>query len=170
MATLHDFTATTFEGHEQDLAEYAGKVVLVVNLPVGHGSARQYQGIEWLWQEYRGHGLVVLGFLCDQLDAPASGPGTQDRGPAGPPAAVTFPVFPKVDVNGPGAHPLWAWLRQERPGVGKDAIKHDFTKFLVGRDGRVIRRYASTTSPSQLAGAIESALAHEERNPAPAAR
>lgn len=162
MTTLHDFTATTLDGREQPLSAYAGKVVLVVNTASRCGFTPQYEGLEQLWQNFREDGLVVLGFPCDQFGHQE--PGTEEeiadfclRN-----YGVTFPMFAKVDVNGPGAHPLWSWLREEKGGIMGDDIKWNFTKFLVGRDGRVIRRFAPRTAPAQLAGSIESALAHDE--------
>ncbi|GGG58474.1 glutathione peroxidase [Kocuria dechangensis] len=159
MTTLHDFTATTLAGREQPLSEYAGKVVLVVNTASKCGFTPQYAGLEELWETYKDRGLVVLGFPCNQFGAQE--PGTEEE--IGEFCSlnygVSFPMFAKVDVNGPGAHPLWTWLRQEKGGVLGDAIKWNFTKFLVGKDGRVIRRHAPTTTPAQLTAEIEEALA-----------
>ena len=162
MTSLSDFSARTLTGQEQDLAAYAGKVVLVVNTASKCGFTPQFEGLETLYEKYTEQGLVVLGFPCNQFAS--QDPGTSDE--IGEFCqknyGVSFPMFEKVDVNGPGAHPLWSWLRGERGGIMGDAIKWNFTKFLVGRDGRVIRRFAPKTSPAQLAGSIESALAHGE--------
>ncbi|MCC5782955.1 MULTISPECIES: glutathione peroxidase [Kocuria] len=162
MTTLHDFTATTLDGREQPLSEYAGKVVLVVNTASECGFTPQYEGLEQLWRDFRQDGLVVLGFPCNQFGHQEPGSEEEIADFCSRNYGVTFPMFEKVDVNGPGAHPLWSWLREERGGIMGDAIKWNFTKFLVGRDGRVIRRFAPKTSPAQLAGSIESALAHGE--------
>lgn len=162
MTTLHDFTATTLDGHEQPLSEYAGKVVLVVNTASNCGFTPQYEGLEQLWQNFKEDGLVVLGFPCDQFGHQEPGTEEEIADFCSRNYGVTFPMFAKVDVNGPDAHPLWTWLRREKDGVMGDDIKWNFTKFLVGRDGRVIRRFAPTTSPAQLAGSIESALGHGE--------
>ncbi|MHC5559320.1 glutathione peroxidase [Kocuria sp. U4B] len=160
MTTLHDFTATTLDGREQALAEYAGQVVLVVNTASRCGFTPQYAGLEELWRTYRDQGLVVLGFPSNQFGAQE--PGTEEEIGAfcSRNYGVSFPLFAKVDVNGAAAHPLWTWLREEKGGVLGDAVKWNFTKFLVGRDGQVIRRYAPTTTPAQLAPEVEAALTH----------
>ncbi|KUG61560.1 MULTISPECIES: glutathione peroxidase [Kocuria] len=162
MTTLHDFTARTLDGREQPLSEYAGKVVLVVNTASECGFTPQYEGLEQLWRDFRQDGLVVLGFPCDQFGGQEPGTEEEIAEFCSRNYGVTFPMFEKVDVNGPGAHPLWSWLREEKGGIMGDAVKWNFTKFLVGRDGRVIRRFAPKTAPAQLAGSIESALAHGE--------
>jgi len=159
MTTLHDFTATTLAGREQPLSEYAGKVVLVVNTASRCGFTPQYAGLEELWETYRDRGLVVLGFPCNQFGAQEPGTAEEIGEFCSLNYGVSFPMFAKVDVNGPGAHPLWTWLRQEKGGVLGDAIKWNFTKFLVGKDGQVIRRHAPTTTPAQLTSEIEEALA-----------
>ncbi|MEX5270823.1 glutathione peroxidase [Kocuria sabuli] len=164
MTTLHDFTATTLDGREQPLSEYAGKVVLVVNTASKCGFTPQYEGLEQLWRNFKQDGLVVLGFPCDQFGHQEPGSDEEIADFCSRNYGVTFPMFAKVDVNGPGAHPLWSWLREERGGIMGDDIKWNFTKFLVGRDGRVIRRFAPKTSPAQLAGSIESALARGEQS------
>jgi glutathione peroxidase len=160
VTTLHDFTATTLDGREQALAEYAGQVVLVVNTASKCGFTPQYAGLEELWRTYRDQGLVVLGFPSNQFGAQE--PGTEEEIGAfcSRNYGVSFPLFAKVDVNGAAAHPLWTWLREEKGGVLGDAVKWNFTKFLVGRDGQVIRRYAPTTTPAQLAPEVEAALTH----------
>ncbi|MEX5302580.1 glutathione peroxidase [Kocuria sabuli] len=164
MTTLHDFTATTLDGREQPLSAYAGKVVLVVNTASRCGFTPQYEGLEQLWRGFREDGLVVLGFPCDQFGHQEPGSEEEIADFCSRNYGVTFPMFAKVDVNGPGAHPLWSWLREEKGGIMGDDIKWNFTKFLVGRDGRVIRRFAPKTSPAQLAGSIESALARGEQS------
>lgn len=164
MTTLHDFTATTLDGREQPLSAYAGKVVLVVNTASRCGFTPQYEGLEQLWRGFREDGLVVLGFPCDQFGHQEPGSEEEIADFCSRNYGVTFPMSAKVDVNGPGAHPLWSWLREEKGGIMGDDIKWNFTKFLVGRDGRVIRRFAPKTSPAQLAGSIESALARGEQS------
>jgi glutathione peroxidase len=158
MTTLGDFTATTLAGHEQSLAEYKGKVVLVVNTASQCGFTPQYAGLEEVYRDYADRGLVVLGFPCNQF-------GHQEPGGADEIGAfceknygVTFPMFDKVDVNGDDAHPLYRWLKSEEGGVLGSAIKWNFTKFLVGRDGQVIRRFGSTTTPDKIRKDIEKAL------------
>ncbi len=159
MTALTDFSATTLDGVPQDLSAYAGQVVLVVNTASQCGLTPQYAGLEELWQSYREQGLVVLGFPCDQFGGQE--PGTADEIGAFCQRnyGVTFPMFAKVEVNGDDAHPLWQWLRAEKGGLLGDAIKWNFTKFLVGRDGRVLKRYSPTTEPAGLADDIEAALA-----------
>jgi len=157
--TLHDFTATTLTGGDQPLDAYAGQVVLVVNTASQCGLTPQYAGLEELWQTYRDRGFIVLGFPCNQFGGQEPGTEEQIATFCETSYGVTFPMFAKVDVNGRDAHPLFAWLRQEKGGLLGDRIKWNFTKFLVSRDGRVIQRYAPQTAPADLAGDIEAALA-----------
>ncbi len=159
MSALTDFTAHTLTGDELPLGEYAGQVVLVVNTASQCGFTPQYEGLEQLWQTYRDQGLTVIGFPCNQF-------GNQEPGSADEIGAfcqknygVTFPMFEKVDVNGPDAHPLFEWLRAEKGGLLGTKIKWNFTKFLVGRDGQVIKRFSPTTKPESLTPDIEAALA-----------
>lgn len=157
--TLSDFTATRLDGTEEALAAYAGKVVLVVNTASKCGFTPQYEGLEHLWREHGDGGLVVLGFPCNQFGSQE--PGSEDE--IGEFCqvnyGVSFPMFAKVDVNGAEAHPLWVWLKDSKGGLVGDRIKWNFTKFLIGRDGRVIDRYAPTTKPEDLSGDIAAALA-----------
>jgi len=159
VSTLSDFTATTIDGSEASLAEHAGKVVLVVNTASRCGFTPQYEGLQALHLKYADAGLVVLGFPCDQFGHQEPGTEAEIAEFCQVNYGVTFPMFAKVDVNGATAHPLWTWLRTERGGILGDAIKWNFTKFLLGRDGRVIKRYAPQTTPEQLAADIEQALA-----------
>lgn len=158
MATLHDFSATTLAGEEQSLSTYAGQVALVVNTASKCGFTPQYAGLERLHRSYGDRGLAVLGFPCNQFahqepgDESAIGEFCERN------YGVSFPMFAKVDVNGPDAHPLYRWLRSEQSGLFGDRIKWNFTKFLVDRDGRVLQRYAPATKPEKLAGDIEQAL------------
>ncbi len=157
MTTLSDFSATTLTGQEQDLAAYAGKVVLVVNTASQCGLTPQFEGLEALYEKYADEGLVVLGFPCNQFAGQE--PGTSDEIGAFCQRnyGVSFPMFEKVDVNGKDAHPLYAWLKKEKGGL-LSMIKWNFTKFLIGRDGKVIARYSPTTDPADLAADIEKAL------------
>ena len=157
--TLSDFSATTLEGQPQDLSAYDGQVVLVVNTASECGLTPQFEGLEKLWQQYREQGLVVLGFPCNQFGGQEPGEAEQIGEFCQRNYGVSFPMFDKVEVNGDGAHPLFQWLRQEKGGLLGSAIKWNFTKFLVGRDGRVVDRYAPTAAPESLAGDIEKALA-----------
>ena len=158
MTTIADFNATTLGGEDKSLADYAGNVVLVVNTASQCGFTPQYEGLEKLHETYGEQGLVVLGFPCNQF-------GSQEPGSAEDIGAfceknygVSFPMFSKVDVNGDDAHPLYQWLRSEKSGMLGDKIKWNFTKFLLGRDGRVLKRYGSTTKPEKISGDIEAAL------------
>lgn len=160
MATLHDFSAETLEGQPQSLADYRGKVVLVVNVASRCGFTPQYTGLEELWKEFGPKGLVVLGFPCNQFGAQEPGDATQIREFCSLTYPVSFPMFAKVEVNGDGAHPLYRFLKSAAPGVlGTAAVKWNFTKFLVGKDGRVAARYAPTTKPAELAADIGKLLA-----------
>lgn len=159
MATAHDFSAVDIDGHDKPLSDYAGKVLLVVNVASQCGFTPQYAGLQELWRDYRDRGLVVLGFPCDQFGHQEPGDEAAIREFCSLTYDVDFPMFSKVDVNGDGAHPLWKWLKKEKGGLlGIDAIKWNFSKFLIGRDGRVIKRYAPADKPGSLAGDIERAL------------
>jgi len=157
--TLSDFSAQTLAGEPQDLGTYEGQVVLVVNTASECGFTPQFAGLEELWQEYRDRGLVVRGFPCNQFGAQEPGDAEQIGEFCQRNYGVTFPMFDKVDVNGDDAHPLFEWLRSEKGGMLGSKIKWNFTKFLVGRDGRVVDRYAPTTTPDALRDDIEKALA-----------
>ena len=164
MATAYDFSARDIEGHERSLADYRGKVLLVVNVASKCGFTPQYTGLEKLWRQYRDRGLVVLGFPCDQFGHQEPGDEAEIRNFCSLTYDVDFPMFAKVEVNGGGAHPLWQWLKKEKAGfLGTAAIKWNFSKFLVGRDGRVLARYAPRTRPEALLGAIDRALARPPR-------
>jgi glutathione peroxidase len=158
MTTLHDFSATSITGDEVDLSAYAGQVVLVVNTASKCGFTPQYSGLQELHEAYAGHDLVVLGFPCNQFGSQEPGDATQIGSFCQKNYGVTFPMMEKVEVNGPNSHPLYEWLRAEKGGLLGGKIKWNFTKFLVGRDGQVIDRYAPTTKPEKLRGDIEKAL------------
>lgn len=158
--TAYEFQATTLEGDHRSLADWRGKVLLVVNVASKCGFTPQYDGLEQLWRDYGPQGLVVLGFPCDQFGHQEPGDAGEIREFCSLHYDVTFPMFAKVEVNGPDAHPLWAWLKERKPGLlGIGAIKWNFTKFLVGRDGHVLARYAPTDTPESLRADIEKALA-----------
>ncbi|WP_159015708.1 glutathione peroxidase [Cognatiluteimonas profundi] len=159
MTTAFDFSATDIDGRPQALARYAGKVLLVVNVASRCGFTPQYAGLQQLWREYRDRGLVVMGFPCDQFGHQEPGDEAAIRDFCSLNFDVDFPMFGKIDVNGADAHPLWTWLKSEKGGIlGIDAIKWNFTKFLVGRDGQVLGRYAPTETPQSLKADIETAL------------
>ena len=151
MTEFSDFTATDIDGQQRALSEWSGQVALIVNVASKCGFTPQYAGLESLWREYRERGFVVLGFPCDQFGHQEPGDDAEIRTFCSTSYDVTFPMFAKIDVNGADAHPLWQWLKQEKPGLlGSQAIKWNFTKFLVGRDGEVIQRYAPTDTPEMI--------------------
>ncbi|WP_409484694.1 glutathione peroxidase [Arsenicicoccus dermatophilus] len=166
MTTLHDFTATTLTGEEQDLSTYAGKAVLVVNTASRCGLTPQYQGLQTLYDDYADRGLTVLGFPCDQFAHQEPGDADEISQFCTRNYGVTFPMFAKVDVNGRDAHPLWRWLRTQHGGLLGDAVKWNFTKFLVDPQGHVVKRYSPTTAPDAIRADLETILpdtAEEER-------
>ena len=160
MSSIYDFEARQINGKDIALSQFKGKVMLIVNTASKCGFTPQFGGLEELYKSYSGKGLVVVGFPCNQF-------GSQDPGADGEIAefcqvnyGVSFPMMGKIDVNGPAAHPLYKWLSSEAPGLlGSKAIKWNFTKFLVGKDGQVIRRYAPIDKPADLARDVEAALA-----------
>ena len=158
MTSVYDFSATDISGVEQALADYKGKVLLIVNTASQCGFTPQYGPLQKLYDTYSSRGLVILGFPCDQF-------GHQEPGDEGEIAAfcdsqfgITFPMFSKIEVNGKNAHPLYKWLKSEKSGVLGGAIKWNFTKFLVDADGTVVNRYGSTTTPEHIAADIEKLL------------
>jgi glutathione peroxidase len=159
MTTAFDFTATDIDGHARPLSDFDGKVLLVVNVASKCGFTPQYEGLQQLWRDYRDRGLVVLGFPCDQFGHQEPDDEAGIKAFCSVNFNVDFPMFAKIDVNGGDAHPLWVWLKGQKAGVlGIGAIKWNFTKFLVGRDGRVLARYAPTDAPQALRADIEAAL------------
>ena len=160
MSSIYDFEAQQIDGTDIALSQFKGKVMLIVNTASKCGFTPQFGGLEELHKSYTGKGLVVLGFPCNQF-------GSQDPGADGEIAefcqvnyGVSFPMMGKIDVNGPAAHPLYKWLSSEAPGLlGSKSIKWNFTKFLVGKDGQVIRRYAPTDKPADMTKDVEAALA-----------
>jgi len=152
-------TARAIDGAEQSLGDYAGKVLLIVNVASQCGFTPQYIGLENLWRTYGDRGLVVLGFPCNQFGHQEPGDEAEIRTFCSTKYDVSFPLFAKVEVNGPGAHPLFRDLKREAPGLlGTEAIKWNFTKFLVDRTGRVVKRYGSMDSPESIARDIEALL------------
>ena len=159
MTTITDFSATRIDGTEQSLTDYAGQVTLVVNTASKCGFTPQFAGLEQLQQTYGSQGFTVLGFPCNQFANQDPGSNDEIGAFCQRKYDVTFPMFAKVDVNGSKAHPLYKWLRAEKGGRLGSAIKWNFTKFLVGRDGNVIKRYGSSTKPEKIAADIEAELA-----------
>ncbi|MCX8521485.1 MAG: glutathione peroxidase [Rhodoferax sp.] len=161
MTTVYDFNAQQIDGNTIALAQFKGQVLLIVNTASACGFTPQFGGLEALYEKYRGRGLVVLGFPCNQFGAQDSGSNAEIASFCQMNYGVTFPMMAKVDVNGAKAHPIYQWLCKEAPGLlGSKAIKWNFTKFLVGKDGTVISRYAPTVSPESLAKDIDKALAN----------
>ena len=160
MTSLFDFTPKAADGAPYPLAQHRGQVVLVVNTASKCGFTPQYEGLEALWRKHREEGLVVLGFPCNQFGAQEPGDAAEIAQFCSLTYDVSFPVLAKVDVNGAGTDPVFAHLKQEKPGLlGTKGIKWNFTKFLVGRDGKVIARYPPTAKPADLEGDIATALA-----------
>lgn len=156
---LYDIEAKTITGETRPLRDYAGKVLLIVNVASKCGFTPQYKGLEALYQKYADKGFVVLGFPCNQFGAQEPGAESEIAAFCDTTYSVRFPMFAKIDVNGDNAHPLYRLLKHEAPGLlGSEAIKWNFTKFLVGRDGKVLKRYAPTDTPQSLEKDIEAAL------------
>lgn len=158
-ASLYDIPVTTLDGTPTSLAAYRGKVLLIVNVASRCGFTPQYAGLEELYQKYRDRGLVVVGFPCNQFLWQEPGGADDVRATCSLKYHVTFPVLGKLRVNGPGAHPLYRLLKRQKRGfLGTRAVKWNFTKFLVARDGAVVGRYSALTKPHQLATAVERLL------------
>ena len=161
MASIYDFEALQIDGKTVPLKNFEGTVMLIVNTASACGFTPQFAGLEELHKSYGAKGLVVVGFPCNQF-------GAQDKGSNEEIAefcqlnyGVSFPMMAKIEVNGAGAHPLYRWLTKEAPGVlGTQAIKWNFTKFLIGKDGHIVKRYAPTDTPQSLAKDLEAALAN----------
>lgn len=158
--SLYDFPVAPLGGDTPTtLAPYRGQVLLIVNVASRCGLTPQYAGLERLHRTFRNRGFAVLGFPCNQFGAQEPGSAEEIQTFCSASYGVTFPMFEKVEVNGPDAHPLWAHLKRERPGLlGTEAIKWNFTKFLVGRDGTILQRYAPTDTPDALERDIVAAI------------
>ena len=161
MTTLYDFQAQSITGETVSLSNYKDKALLIVNTASACGFTPQFEGLETLHKELGSQGLVILGFPCNQF-------GSQDPGSNEDIGAfcqknygVSFPMMAKIDVNGPQAHPLFQWLKTQAPGIlGSEGIKWNFTKFLINRQGQVVKRYASLDKPASMSADIAAALAH----------
>jgi len=159
-ASIYDFDAVSIDGKPAHFATQKGKVMLVVNTASACGFTPQFAGLEALWKDYRNRGLVVVGFPSNQFGAQDPGTNDEIQSFCQTNYGVSFPMMAKVDVNGGDAHPLWKWLTDEKRGfLGTKSIKWNFTKFLVGKDGQVIKRYAPTDTPESMRPDIEAALA-----------
>lgn len=159
MTSVFDFSVRRADGSQQSLADYRGQVLLIVNTASRCGFTPQYAGLEALYRRYREQGLTVLAFPCNQFGAQEPGNAEEIASFCSLNYDVSFPVFARLEVNGPQADPLFRWLKQELPGwLGTAGIKWNFTKFLVDRQGRAVGRYAPMTKPDSLARAIEARL------------
>ena len=159
MASVYDYEAQSLDGKPVRLADYTGKVLLIVNTASECGFTPQFEGLEKIFEQYRDRGLVVLGFPCNQFGAQEPGSAQEIGAFCQKNYGVSFPMFEKIDVNGDAAHPLYRWLKQSKRGLlGSERIKWNFTKFLVDRSGNVKSRYAPVTKPEQLAKDIEALL------------
>lgn len=159
MPSIYDFPVQTANGETKSLAEYRGKVLLIVNTASKCGFTPQYAGLEGLYRKYAGQGFVVLGFPCNQFGSQEPGDMTEIQNFCSLTYDVTFPLFAKINVNGGDAAPFFQYLKFAAPGLlGSEAIKWNFTKFLIDREGKVLGRYSPTTTPESLESAIEAAL------------
>ena len=159
VTTAFDFEALALDGTACALEQWRGKALLIVNVASKCGFTPQYAGLEQLWKTYRKRGLVVLGFPCDQFGHQEPGDAEEIARFCSLDYPVSFPLMAKCEVNGAGAHPLYRWLKEQKPGLlGSEAIKWNFTKFLIDREGRVVDRFAPQTRPEDLVQAIEGLL------------
>lgn len=158
MTEFHQFRARTLEGEDVSMSHYDGSVVLVVNSASQCGFTPQYEGLEKLYRKYSPNGFVVLGFPCNQFGNQEPGDAAAIREGCLIHYGVSFPIFAKIDVNGPQAHPLFVWLEQKLPGILGRKVRWNFTKFLIGRDGTPLRRFAPSTTPEKLESAVRAAL------------
>ena len=161
MATsLYDFDAASIAGQPANFSAQRGKVLLIVNTASACGFTPQFAGLEKLWQDYRDRGLVIVGFPSNEFGSQDPGSNEEIASFCQVNYGVSFPMMAKTQVNGNDAHPLWKWLKGEKPGLlGSEAIKWNFTKFLVGKDGQVLKRYAPTDKPESIEKDIAAALA-----------
>lgn len=159
MTTVYDFEAKTIDGATQKLDAYQGKVLLIVNVASKCGFTPQYKGLEALWRKYKDKNFAVLGFPCDQFGHQEPGDENEIKNFCSLTYEVDFPMFAKIDVNGANAHPLYQHLKSSAPGVlGTEAIKWNFTKFLVDKSGKVVKRYGSMDTPEKIDGDIAALL------------
>ena len=159
MSTIYEFSAENMDGNTQDFADYKGQVLLIVNTASKCGFTPQFEGLEALYQQYKDQGLTVIGFPCNQFGSQDPGSNDEIGAFCQKNYGVSFPMMGKVDVNGKDADPIFDWLKDQKGGLLTDGIKWNFTKFLLGRDGQVIDRYAPTTKPDAIKADIDKALA-----------
>jgi glutathione peroxidase len=149
--SVYDYEARSIDGENVSLSSYRGRVLLIVNVASECGFTPQYEGLEKLYKKYRDAGLTILGFPSNQFGRQEPGAEAEIKAFCERRFGVTFPLFSKIEVNGPGAHPLYSYLKQAKPGLlGTEGIKWNFTKFLVDREGRVVKRYAPADKPDAL--------------------
>jgi glutathione peroxidase len=159
MTTVYDFEAKTIDGGQQKLDAYAGKVLLIVNVASKCGFTPQYKGLEALWRKYKDQDFAVLGFPCDQFGHQEPGDENEIKNFCSLTYDVDFPMFAKIEVNGANTHPLYQHLKSTAPGVlGTEGIKWNFTKFLVDKSGKVVKRYGSMDTPEKIEGDIKALL------------
>lgn len=159
MQNIYDFNLKTIDGKETTLAPYKGKVMLIVNVASKCSYTSQYDGLQALYEKYKDKGLVVLGFPCNQFAHQEPGSEEEIQNFCRVNFGVTFPMFSKIDVNGDNTHPLYQYLKSQQPGIlGTEAIKWNFTKFLVDKEGKVLNRFSSSTKPKELEKEIETLL------------
>lgn len=159
MTTAYDFSATTLDGDEQSLKAYKGKALLIVNVASKCGFTPQYEGLEAMYRRHKDEGLEILGFPCDQFGHQEPGNADEIRQFCSLNYDVSFPMFAKIDVNGDKAHPLYKWLKSEKAGfLGTEMVKWNFTKFLVDRDGNVVKRYGPQDAPDKIEKELGSVL------------
>ena len=158
MTTFYDFTATKMDGTDQSMSAYSGKVVLVVNTASKCGFTPQFEGLEKLYADLNGQGLEILGFPCNQFAGQDAGTNLEIEEFCQLNYGVTFTMFQKIKVNGKDAHPLYKYLKHEIPGTAGEAIKWNFTKLLIDRDGQVVKRFGSATKPEAIRPEIEKLL------------
>lgn len=156
--SIYDYTVETVDGHQVSLADYRGKVLLIVNTATGCGFTPQYEGLEKLYQSYQAEGLEILDFPCNQFGNQAPGSNEEIQSFCQMKYHTTFQTFAKIDVNGETEAPLYTYIKGQKKGLAGKKIKWNFTKFLVDREGQVIERYAPTTEPEKIAGDIEKLL------------
>lgn len=159
MSKFYGFSATSISGEKIEMSDYKGKVVLVVNTASKCGFTKQYDGLQELYEQYKDQGLVILGFPCNQFGEQEKGGSSEIQEFCRLNFGVNFPMFEKINVNGPDAHPIYQHLKSEKRGVlGTEGIKWNFTKFLINKEGDVVERFGSTTKPEKLKAKIEKLL------------
>ena len=157
--SVYEYSAKPLDGEDKSLSDFTGQVLVIVNVASKCGFTPQYEGLEALYRTYKDRGFSVLGFPCNQFGAQEPGDAVEIASFCSLTYDVDFPMFAKVEVNGPGAHPLYDYLKREKKGLlGSEGIKWNFTKFLIGRDGEVVDRFAPTVKPQDMTSAIEKLL------------